>query len=370
MERLICTDCGKEFSPDEKIWRCDCGAPLDLDFEPAFPLDRIRERKPTMWRYREAIPVRLDENIVSFDEGFTPLIPVDFEGRTVLIKQDHLFPTGSFKDRGASVLVSKMKELKVEHAVEDSSGNAGCAIAAYCAKAGIECDIFVPASASAGKLAQIRLYGARLRTVAGSRDDVADAAIRAAERHYYAGHSWNPFFFHGTKTFAFEVCEQMGWKTPDCVVLPAANGTLALGTYIGFGELLQAGIIDRIPRIVAVQASNCAPLAEAFERGMKHIPPVEKKKTLAEGIAVAKPARGMQIVRTVLATGGFFVTVEEDEILGALRQTAGKGHYIEPTSAATIAGLKKYLERSEPSETVVSVFTGHGLKATEKILGI
>src|SRR6266536_1185920 len=145
MNQLICKDCKTKHSDSSKIWRCDCGGLLDLDFQARFPVDEIRRRKPTMWRYREAIPINADENIVSFDEGFTPLIEIAFGGKPALIKQDHLFPTGSYKDRGASVLISKAKELGINKVVEDSSGNAGSAVAGYCARGKIECDIYVPA---------------------------------------------------------------------------------------------------------------------------------------------------------------------------------------------------------------------------------
>ncbi len=370
MSRLTCTRCDKIFPLEEKIWKCTCGGLLDLHFQSAFPLDKIKERKPTLWRYREAIPIFEDSHIISFEEGFTPLLPVDFDGRKIWMKQDHLFPTGSYKDRGAAVLMSKVNELGLKRVVEDSSGNAGCAIAAYAAKGGIESDIYVPEGTSSGKLAQIQSYGARLNMVPGSREDTARAVWNAAQKDYYASHSWNPFFFHGTKTFAFEVWEQLGWKAPDTVLLPVGNGTLLLGAYIGFQELLDSGMIREMPRMIAVQASRCAPLAEAFHDGVKKISSVDSGETLAEGIAIAEPIRGEQIVEAVRNTLGRFISVAEDEIKSSLRRAWKKGFYIEPTSAAAVAGLYHYLKDSDAEETIVSVFTGHGLKATEKVLKI
>jgi len=182
-----------------------------------------------MWRYREAIPVSEDKSIVTFDEGFTPLIPLDFGTRTVWIKQDHLFPTGSYKDRGASVLVSKIKELGVPRVVEDSSGNAGCAIAAYCAKAKVRCRIFVPQDTSPGKLAQIQSYGAELNKIPGSREDTARAAFRAAEKDYYASHSWNPFFFQGTKLLLLKYANSWAGKDPMRSSYPSATGLFSWG---------------------------------------------------------------------------------------------------------------------------------------------
>lgn len=368
MNQLICTECRRTYSLDEPRWKCDCGSLLDIQFEANFDLAKIRQRKPTMWRYREAIPIKDDANIISFAEGFTPLIEVDFDDRQVLMKQDYLFPTGSYKDRGASVLVSKVKELGINEVVEDSSGNAGAAISAYCARASIKCNIFVPADTSAAKAAQIQFYGAKLNKVPGNREDTAEAVLKAAKKVYYASHSWNPFFFQGTKTFAFEVCEQLGWKAPDTIILPVGNGTLLLGAYIGFNDLWHARIIDRIPRIIAVQAENCAPLHRAFRENLARIPKIDKKETLAEGIAIAEPARGKEIVAAVKQSRGDFIAVSEREIKESLLEICRKGYYIEPTAAATAAAIKKYLPQANHNEVIVSVFTGHGLKTTEKML--
>jgi len=368
MNQLICHKCKATYSLDDPRWKCDCGSILDIEFKAVFDLEKIKKRKPTMWRYRETIPVQDDINIVSFDEGFTPLTEVNFNDKSVLIKQEQLFPTGSYKDRGASVLISKVKELGIKEVVEDSSGNAGSAISAYCAKAVIDCNIFVPEDTTAGKVAQIQLYGAKLNKIPGTREDTAKAVLKAAEKVYYASHSWNSFFFHGTKTFAFEVCEQLGWKSPETIILPVGNGTLLLGAYIGFNELLKAGIITRIPKIIAVQSENCAPLYWAFWENLDEIPVINKKETLAEGIAIADPIRGKQIVEAVKQSNGCFITVNENEIKESLKEICRKGYYIEPTSAATIAGIKKYLPKSNFDEVIVSVFTGHGLKTTEKML--
>lgn len=340
---------------------------LDLEFEAAFPISAIEKRKPNLWRYREALPVLHDADIISFEEGFTPLLPISFNNKQAFIKQDHLFPTGSYKDRGAAVLLSHINQLKIDKVVQDSSGNAGCAVAAYAAKAGIACDIYVPADTSAAKLAQMEWYDAQLFKIVGSREDTAAATLEAASKHYYASHCYNPFFLHGTKTFAYEVCEQLGWKAPHAVVLPAGNGTLLLGCYIGFSDLLKAGIIGQMPKLIGVQSINCAPLAAAFAMGESKPAAIDSLPTIAEGIAIAKPVRGEQMINAVRESKGYFISVNETEIINALQEILSKGFYIEPTSAATIAGLKKYLLQSE-HEVVVSLFSGHGLKSTEKLL--
>jgi threonine synthase len=371
MNQLMCVSCGTGYPLSTPIWRCSqCGSLLDLQFEPSFDLDKIKNRPPSLWRYREALPIERDENIVSFGEGFTPLLEVAFGGRPVWVKQDQLFPSGSYKDRGATVLVSKMKELGIQQCVEDSSGNAGCAVAAYCARAAIACDIYVPADTAQAKLAQIQHYGAGLVRVPGSREDTASAVQAAAGRHYYASHSWNPFFFQGTKTFAYEVCEQLGWQAPDGVILPAGNGTLLLGAAIGFQELLQAGIIKQVPRLIAVQSEACAPLAQAWARGLEDYPAIQKKDTLAEGIAIAAPIRGRQIIQAVVQSGGEFITVSDSEIKTSLKELAHQGFYIEPTAAAATAGVTKHLAAHGRAERLVTVFTGSGLKTTEKMLAL
>lgn len=373
MNFLVCTKCNNKYPLDLKLWQCQCGSPLDIEFESEFPIEKIIKRKPTMWRYREAIPVSTDENIMTFSEGFTPLIEVDFNERPVLIKQDHLFQTGSYKDRGASVLVSKMKELGITQVVEDSSGNAGCAIAAYCTAAGISCEIYVLGGTSINKLIQLEYYGAKVQKIPGSREDTASAVQKAAEEIYYASHCWNPFFFHGTKTFAFEVCEQLGWSAPGVIILPVGNGTLLLGAYIGFTELMDAGIITKLPKIIGVQSANCSPLVEAFASKFEKIPDelgVEFQNTIAEGIAIEKPVRGDQILKAVRNSGGMLLSVTEDEIKDALVSMGKKGFYIEPTAAATIAGVRKYLDSDSGSNCIVSSFTGHGLKNTEKMLKV
>jgi threonine synthase len=352
-----------------------------------------------MWRYREALPLPDGAEPVTLGEGFTPLVSVPFPDgrggeRDVLIKQEQLFPSGSYKDRGASMLISLARAAGVSSVVEDSSGNAGAAVAAYCARAGIGCRIFTPESTSSGKLAQIRSYGAELVLTPGPREETSRAVLEAARGRdsagsgrpaFYASHSYNPFFFHGTKTFAFEVWEQLGWIAPDALVLPAGNGTLLLGVAIGFAELHAAGLIDRPPALFAVQAERCAPLAAAFAEG--HLTPggvdgsgwsrasagtvlpagVTGEQTIAEGIAIATPIRADQIIDAVVQSGGTFLTVDEDEIHVAHRRMLRMGFCIEPTSAAAIAAIPRALAALPADARVVSLFSGHGLKAPGKL---
>jgi threonine synthase len=358
MSSLICRTCGAAYDFSDARWRCQCGSVIDVEYEPSFDRNRITSGKPTMWRYRQAIPILNDANMVSLDEGFTPLLEISFDGRSVLVKQDQLCPTGSFKDRGASVLVSRLRELGIARVVEDSSGNAGCALAAYSARAGIDCTVFVPEDIGAAGLRRIRRYGAKVVIVAGGRQEAARQALDAAGNAYYASHSWNPFFLQGTKTFAFEVCEQLGWAVPDVVVLPVGNGTLLLGVDLGFKELAHLGVIGRIPKLIGVQSARCAPLYHAFQAGRADIPPVEPEPTMARGIAVPSPVRGQQIIRAVGRSGGWFIAVEDAAIAESLRDITRLGFSVEPTAAAGIAGLRQFLKHTPVCQLVVSAFTG------------
>src|SRR5450759_5145345 len=242
---LCCVRCGRDYDDDGRRLRCECGGMLDLRFEPSFRPEMTAGRPYDQWRYREALPV--GDDVVTMGEGWTPLLPVAFDGRALLIKQEQLFPTGSFKDRGAAVLMTRLRELGVKRVVEDSSGNAGCAVAAYAAHAGIACDIYVPMDTSPAKTAQIEAYGATLHRVPGTREDTARAALEAAVTCVYASHVYSPWFLHGTKTFAYEVAERLGWPVPDTLVLPAGTGHLLLGAYLGFTELARAGIVSHVP---------------------------------------------------------------------------------------------------------------------------
>jgi threonine synthase len=365
MDGLCCAGCGSTYPLNDRRWKCDCGHFLDIRFRPSFDREAIRTRKPTLWRYREALPIGDDRSIVSFDEGFTPLVPLALGRRELLLKLEQLFPTGSYKDRGASVLLSKVREAGIQEIVEDSSGNAGCAVAAYAARAGIPCEILVPESASPGKLAQIAMYGAKLRTVPGSREATADAALRAAATVYYASHSWNPFFLQGTKTFAYEVWEQLGFRAPGSLLIPTGNGTLLIGAYLGFRDLKKCGLIPAVPRLVAVQAANCAPLLRMFREGLGEVPPIDAGDTIAEGVAIARPIRGKQIVEIVRETGGEILAVTDEDVEKTLLILGKEGLYVEPTGALGVAAFLRHGHLGDG--TTVAPLTGHGLKANDKL---
>ncbi|MEO0895854.1 MAG: threonine synthase [Bacteroidota bacterium] len=356
---------GESFPLHSLNWRGTDGSLLNILPASSFDPADIKPSSPaSLWRYRTAMALPEEVEAVSFQEGFTPLIPIMWAGKEVHLKMDYLFPSGSYKDRGATVLMSWAKHLGVNDVVQDSSGNAGAAIANYATLAGIRARIFVPASTSPAKLVQLKAFGAEINLIPGSREDTAKAAVKAAEGNFYASHVWHPMFFEGTKTFAYEICEQLGWSAPDTVVLPAGNGTLLIGAFLGFQELKQAGVIDRLPKLVGIQAASCSPLFKSFHGYSKG----STSGTMAEGIAIAEPRRGGQMIEIVKQSGGTFLAVEEEEIKESLLAMCLKGYFIEPTSAAVVAGLSQYIrQHAEADEKIVSVLTGNGLKSSDKI---
>jgi threonine synthase len=359
---LRCTLCQRTYPLETRKWRCECDGLFELDESRPFSADAIRCDVPTMWRYRDMLPVPEDAEIVSLGEGFTPLLPVQLYGARVLCKLEFLAPSGSFKDRGTSVLVSMVRALGVDEVVEDSSGNAAASLAAYCARAGIHARIFVPAHASAAKLAQIAMYGATVVPVEGPRENSALAAQEAARDAYYASHNYNPLFLEGTKTFAYEIWEHLGGSVPDNVVLPVGNGSLLVGAYRGFRDLRTAGLVDRLPRLFAAQAEACAPLYDAYRRGLDEPQPATPRQTIAEGICIAQPSRGRQVISAIRNTGGAVVAVDDTEIRSGRAVLARAGLYVEPTSATVAAALVKLNKMIAAEQITVVALTGSGLK--------
>lgn len=362
MPELVCSSCQRLYPLDTHEWRCKCGSPFNLGGMPPFARDAVDPSVTSLWRYRAMLPIEDDEHIVSLGEGMTPLIVTDLYGQMVHCKLEFLAPTGSFKDRGTTVLVSALKEMGVESVVEDSSGNAAASLAAYCAHAGIRARIFVPAYASAAKKDQIAYYGAQVVSVEGSRHQATLAAQKAARNAYYASHFYNPFGLAGTRTFAYEICEQLGWKAPGSVIFPAGHGTLLLGSYWGFRDLLQAGVINHLPRLFAVQSAACSPLYQAYSRGMDEIPEVQVGDTVAEGIRIVDPVRGPAVLRAVRDTGGSVVMVDDWETLRGREALARQGLYVEPTSAVVVPAMHKLDKVIGGDEITVVPLTGSGLK--------
>lgn len=339
---------GYTYKPDNSLWLSKDNEPGLILRDFCFQRSDIKENFSGIWRYKKAFALPDSCNMVGFGEGMSPICDMNIYGNQLKVKQEYVFPTGSYKDRGAALMLSAAKTFGISEVLEDSSGNAGCAVSAYAAAAGIRCSIYVPEKASEAKIRQMELYGAQVHKIAGNRQDAAAAALQQAGSTWFASHVYNPWFYEGTKTFAYEIWEQMGTQMPEEILFPVGNGTLILGSFIGFRELKASGLINKIPALSVVQASNCAPLcgSENFAA------------TVAEGIAVQKPARHKQILRVLSETGGRTIHVAEDDIIQARKDAASKGFYIEYTSATVLAGLKQI----EPKPGILVPLTGHGLK--------
>ncbi|MDJ0339376.1 threonine synthase [Cryobacterium sp. PH31-O1] len=378
MPDLICSDCGATYPVESLVWHCTCGGLLDVaEFVRKVDAAALPGRAPSLWRYAEALPIEVDPAI-TLGEGFSPLVPSRALDH-VQLKLDFLLPTLSFKDRGAVVLATLAKQLGVRGSMVDSSGNAGTAMAAYFGRAGIGCTVYVPESTSTGKLAQMRAHGATVELVPGSRADTSAVALQAAGQPgvMYASHVYHPYFLHGVKTYGYEIWEQRGRSLPETVVVPVGNGTMLLGCYLAFSELVAAGLAERMPRIVAVQASACSPLEQAVAQGLDAPVPVEGGATIAEGIAIAAPPRGRQILAAVRATGGTVIAVTDRQTAAARQHLAAEGLYVEPTSAVCFAAVRAAADHTYDADSptwrvaatlltagsVVVPLCGAGLKA-------
>lgn len=359
----VCAKCGKRAATETAAPRCDCGGLFKLDFQPPkFDLNEIDRDEWSIFRYRKYMALEGDEwKRVSLGEGMTPVARYSDH---VLLKLDYCMPTLSFKDRGAAALVAHCVHNGVRSVVQDSSGNAGNSVAAYCAKAGIACEIFVPEGTSPKKIDMIRAHGATCTVVPGNRDHCSDVcrAKVADEGVFYANHVYNPFFYEGTKTYIYEVFEQLR-RIPETIILPVGNGTLFFGVLYGLEHLLRSGIIERMPRIIAVQSERCAPLETAWRQNEAVPASVVPVPTLAEGIAIGKPARGEEILALAKKHGVVFVCAPEDRILAAREELAKKGIYCEHTTAANYAAYLRYCELyGEPGECLIPM-CGAGLKS-------
>ena len=363
---------GKTWPLDSPRWCSPDCSPLLLTPLPGIGRDAIDVDDRSVWRYRAALPFAPAQPI-TLGEGCTPLLRRRFDDAEVWLKCEWFAPTGSFKDRGASVLLSLLRAQGIIHVLEDSSGNGGAAIAAYAAAGGMRATIMIPASTSAAKTLQIRAYGAELELIQGTRQDTADAAVARGRARtggiFYASHNWHPFFLQGTKTLAYELWEDLGFRAPANIVTPCGAGSIVLGCAIGFAELQRIGAIESPPRLFAAQPTACGPIARAFLAGAEEPEPAAVRRTIAEGTAVARPVRLREVVGALQATGGGAVLLEEDEIAAATLTLAKAGLYVEPTCAQALAAWQRLLRTGAitPEQKTVLVLTGTGLKAAAVI---
>ena len=359
-----CGSCSKQYDWDTLEFHCECRGLFQVEFQETFDPRLIDLQTPSLLRYAHAFPSVIQEHMaaISFGEGWTAIVRRSAAEPNALVKMDHLMPTMSFKDRGAVVLVALARAIGVDRIVQDSSGNAGHAVATYAARAGIPCEIFVPAVTSPKKIAMIEATGAKANLIPGSREDTADATLQAASEPstFYASHVYNPLFYEGTRTYVFEILEQLG-RLPSRFVVPLGNGTLVLGVARALDELSAEGVVtDCTSRIVAVQADNCAPVFEAFRSDRSEVPAVKNLGTSAEGIAIARPMRGDEALAAIRSTQGEVWISRESELKTTQTKMARMGFDIEPTTAATFAAFDA--NSKDADDLVVLPICGSGAK--------
>jgi len=339
---------------------------LDVDLESEFDVEKVGKRDPGLWRYAEFFPYLKKKDVVSLGEGWTPLVNLS-DG--VHVKLEGSNPTGSFKDRGSTVLISALCDLvKAANGFicEDSSGNAGASIAAYAARAGLRAKIFVPETVAGPKFDQIRFYGADVVKVSGSRSQVAQEAQKPVEGGFYIGHIFHPLFRDGIRTLAYEIAEQFGWQSLERVYIPASAGTLLLGVLSGFKHLVDSGVIDAAPKIVACQTRQVSPLYHRFKNLTYAVP--DKVTSIADALVSVNPPLLDLMTQRLKEADGDVAMVEENEIHEAFTELARKGFFVEPSSAVAYAGFKrqsKNREASEEAKTAI-ILTGSGLKTALK----
>jgi len=376
---LECSLTGERYPADTVQTLSRAGRPLlvryDLDgVRRAFPREALASRPQTLWRYRELMPVRRAEDVVSLGEVMTPLLPLRrvaarlAKGGEILVKDEGRLPTGSFKARGLALAVSMAKELGIRTMAMPTNGNAGAAMAAYCARAGIQAHVFSPTDTPAVNVREIAMQGAEVFLVDGLIDDCGKL-VAEGEREvgwFNCSTLREPYRIEGKKTMGIELAEQLGWQLPDVIFYPTGGGTGIIGMWKAFAELEAIGWIGaKRPRMVVVQAEGCAPIVKAWEDGVDHAPRWEDAHTFAAGIRVPQALGDFLILRAVRESGGFAIAVADDAIAKAWREVAAEeGLLLCPETAAAYAAYQKALAqgRVRPDERVVLFNCASGLK--------
>ena len=362
---------GASYPLDIPRWCSDQRGPLMMSEQKGIGRDEIERKTRSLWRYQAALPVRI-ERPISLGEGCTPLIERSWGDFRPMFKLEWFNPTSSFKDRGTTVMLSFVRQLGIDAVLEDSSGNGGASVAAYGAAGGMRVKILAPATTSTTKIAQIRAYGAEVQLVDGPREESQAEAIRQSNEIFYSSHNWQPFFLQGTKSFAYEIWEDLDFSAPDNIIMPVGAGSVLLGCFIGFRELMAAGQIKKLPRLFAAQPQNCSPVDASFKAGVDTPVPGDFKPTIAEGTAIRAPLRLRELIRAVRETGGGTVAISEDEIVRALEKLARQGLLAEPTSSTAAAAIDKLAGSGliKPTERTVVILSGTGIKSAQTISAI
>ncbi|HEY9333006.1 MAG TPA: threonine synthase [Kribbella sp.] len=376
LSHLECPRCGATHDADQIIGLCPCGSPLLARYGvPAVDKADLASRAPDLWRYHELLPVRSPSNVVTLGEGMTPLLPMTRYGASIgverlLMKDEGLIPTGTFKARGAAVGVSRAYEVGVRKIAMPTNGNAGSAWAAYAARAGMEALIAMPIAAPEICRREVTAVGARLQLIDGLIGDAA-AYVRSQSGYFDASTLKEPYRIEGKKTMGLEIAEQLGWSLPDVIVYPTGGGVGIIGIWKALTELRDLGWIDGpLPRLVAVQSTGCAPIVRAWEKGLPESEPWPNAQTVAFGITVPKALGDFLVLQAIAETGGCAVAVDDEDILAEQHLVARlEGTFTCPEGAANFAAIRTLRNSGwiGPDDQVVALNTGAGLKYPETV---
>lgn len=378
VREIACPRCARSFPSQAILNLCGCGSPLFVGYDFGKIKARVKRselegRPPTLWRYREFLPLRSDRNRVSLGEGFTPLIEArrlasELGLRRVLIKDEGRNPTGSFKDRGLSLAISMARQLGIQRVAIPSAGNAGASLAAYASRAGMEAYVFMPRDTPKTNILEVEKYGARLELVDGLISDCGRLVARGRDqgRWFDVSTLKEPYRVEGKKTLAFEIAEQLDWKLPDVIVYPTGGGTGLIGMWKGFMELERVGWIGRKrPRMVAVQAEGCAPIVRAFVEGKDKAEPWLDARTIASGLRVPEAVADFLMLKVIRESRGKALSVGDAEMVQEIDAVARlEGLFISPEAGASFAGLRRLVREGwvRNRETVLLLNTASGLK--------
>jgi threonine synthase len=382
---LKCINCGRSYSSEELLYSCEtCDDLLEIKYDyREIDTNRIinewSQRPLNVWRYRELLPIQDSSKIISLQEGGTSLHPCTRLGdvlhlKFVYVKNEGQNPTGSFKDRGMTVGISKAVEMGAKVVICASTGNTSASLAAYAAKANLKSIVVIPSGKIAlGKLTQAMVHGAKIIQIKGNFDDALKAVVTFSNsrREMYLLNSINPYRIEGQKTLAYEIYNQLGNKTPNTVILPVGNAGNITAVWKGFADLAALGIIKKMPRMIGIQAENASPIAQAFRLKERQVRFINHPETIASAIRIGAPVSWKKAMDAIYASKGLMETVSDDEILEAQKLLARReGLFIEPASATSIAGLQKLNDRGlfDKTEVIVCVATGHGLKDPDIVL--
>ena len=378
---LKCSSCNKSYPLSEviNISPC-CDQPLlvEYDHQKIFSKDNLTGRGNNLWRYFEMLPVRDPHNVITLGEGFSPILPLKklsekYGYSSILMKDESHNPTGSFKARGISVAVSKAKELGIKQIIIPTAGNAGGALAAYCAKANMECIVVMPSHTPDIFKHECEMYGAKLITVKGLINDCARKVNEINEKNEYFNISTlkEPYRLEGKKIMGYEIAEQLNWQLPDVIVYPAGGGTGLIGIWKAFDEMLRLGWIKKfLPKMIAVQAENCAPIKAAMNDPINWEKNFSPKPTIALGLAVPFPF-GIDLIRKVLVESkGEVITITENEIREGIDEIAKtEGLFMSPESAATWKALAHLKQRGRitDKDNILIFNTASGYKYLDNL---